>query len=187
MSDSTPSSASSQLPLKPLAPCMRQPAYDTRLLVCCEDPDCPALTHYVYIKPGDDFGSRDVWHLDMVRHLPDHIRCPEHCDLEYVDVQFGILDITLTFPGYTRTGTQLASGKRSHGPMMASSFEMEDLSWLCPYCDCWAGFIWSCNGELPNKCLNCEYERDATCVGWRWGGFGHEWDFPKLARELRNT
>lgn len=164
----TPPSLPSQSNTNPQVQCGRQPEYKRRLRVDCADPHCtvPNRTHYVYIRRVEVSDSKEEWHLDIYRNLPDHIRCPKEWWGTTSGATIGGGCCSLIFPGYE-------GPKGSHGPMEGNNLGMESLYWSCWACD----RIWPYKRyRTPkvNKCYYCE-SKDLSCRTWYWGS-SYTWD-----------
>lgn len=157
----SPPSPSSQSNAKPQVRCGRQPEYERRLKVDCADPHCTVLnrTHYIYIRPVENFERTEEWHLDIHRNLPDHIRCPKEWRGGTDGATIGDGYCILTFPGY-------GGAKGSHGPMEGNSSGMETLFWSCWACDCIWSFNWSKTPKV-NACRFCG-NKDLSGRTWYW-------------------
>lgn len=153
----------------PPKPCMRQPAYTSRLVLNCKDPNCndPRRTHMVYILEGASPGIEDIWHLGMSRNLSDEVRCPASFKVTYKD---SILNVIMSFPRgpVIRHGGEGGDDPKAtlHGPMVGDSNETETLYWQCWSCEGWESFYPSGKDEedMQRLCGWCKLPRDSTCV-----------------------
>lgn len=158
--------------------CTRRPAYNFRLLMHCEDPDCksPTRRHIVYVREGDGPDEKSDWHLDLYMHLPAELRRPETFEFNTLDLG-EYYSYTMTFPRYPRDAAD-CNAKAQHGPMKADADDVQSLHWECWCCEHTTAYDLPRNGDSgSDRCGCCGYQKDSTCT-WVWEYSVLEWFIP---------